>query len=109
VIEYDRIAADYSASRDLPPAALEGWREALQMYLPSPTGLPLLDLGAGTGTFTRAFVTWFSVEVIAVEPSEGMRREMLARGLPPGAACFTRRPRSCHFPSIAVGLRGSPL
>ena len=82
MIDYDRIAADFAASRHLPTAALEPWRLALSPYLPPQSTQPLLDLGAGIGTFSRAFVEWFGVEVLAVEPSEGMRREARAQGLP---------------------------
>ena len=33
----------------------------------------LLDIGAGTGLWTRAFRTWFRADVVAFEPSSGMR------------------------------------
>jgi SAM-dependent methyltransferase len=35
----------------------------------------VLDLGAGTGVFARAFASWFDAEIVAVEPSAGMRAE----------------------------------
>ena len=38
-------------------------------------GSPVLDLGAGTGQFAAAIAGWFGVEVVAVEPSEGMRAQ----------------------------------
>jgi hypothetical protein len=34
----------------------------------------VLDLGAGTGLFAAAIASWFDAEVVAVEPSAGMRR-----------------------------------
>jgi len=33
----------------------------------------LLDLGAGTGIWAVAFTRWYSIDVIAVEPSAAMR------------------------------------
>jgi SAM-dependent methyltransferase len=35
--------------------------------------MPILDLGSGTGIWSRALARWFHVRVIGVEPSEGMR------------------------------------
>jgi ubiquinone/menaquinone biosynthesis C-methylase UbiE len=74
-VDYDRIAARYDRGRALSLEGLEGWRAALAAWLPPPGGLPVLDLGAGTGLFATAIATWFGVAVVAVEPSAGMRRE----------------------------------
>ncbi|TWP49576.1 class I SAM-dependent methyltransferase [Lentzea tibetensis] len=81
MIEYDRATAEsFRAARELPLASLTAWREVLTPFLVP--GTTVLDLGAGTGLFTRAFREWFDVEVIAVEPSADMRavsgEEMLA-------------------------------
>jgi ubiquinone/menaquinone biosynthesis C-methylase UbiE len=35
--------------------------------------MTLVDIGAGTGTFARAFRDWFDLSVVAVEPSAAMR------------------------------------
>lgn len=48
---------------------------------------PLLDVGAGTGLWTRAFAAWFDAEVVALEPSSGMR-EMGDQIGPPSRACY---------------------
>jgi ubiquinone/menaquinone biosynthesis C-methylase UbiE len=69
------MAAGYDAGQALSPKGLEGWRAALADYLPPPSALPVLDLGAGTGLFATAIVGWFDAGVVAVEPSEGMRRQ----------------------------------
>jgi SAM-dependent methyltransferase len=73
-VDYDKLAADYLAGRALPAAGMERWREAIAPWLPTGAGGPVLDLGAGTGQFAAAIAGWFGVEVVAVEPSDGMRR-----------------------------------
>ncbi len=74
-VDYNRMAAVYDCGRGLPLEALEVWRAALSRYLPPETGMPVLDLGSGTGRFSNALAEWFDADVIGVEPAEGMRRE----------------------------------
>jgi ubiquinone/menaquinone biosynthesis C-methylase UbiE len=74
-VDYDQLAAVYDHDRAVPRAALEPWRTALAAYLPPTSGLPILDLGAGTGLFSVAIAHWFDAAVIALEPSEGMRTQ----------------------------------
>jgi ubiquinone/menaquinone biosynthesis C-methylase UbiE len=73
-VDYDQMAPSYELGRAMPLAALEDWRAALAAYLPAASGLPMLDLGAGTGLFATALATWFEVSVVGVEPSQEMRR-----------------------------------
>jgi SAM-dependent methyltransferase len=76
---YDVVeATSYRVAREISLEGLSSWRDAVAPYfLP---GRTVLDLGAGTGLFVRAFGTWFpEVSVVAVEPSADMRR---ASGLP---------------------------
>jgi len=56
-VDYDQMAASYDHGRALSPEGLEGWRAALAAWLPPPDGLPVLDLGAGTGLFATAIAT----------------------------------------------------
>jgi SAM-dependent methyltransferase len=76
-VDYDRMAPDYLQGRALPPAGMAPWRDEIARWLPEdPAGRsPVLDLGAGTGQFAAAIAGWFRVEVIAVEPSEGMQAQ----------------------------------
>lgn len=74
-VDYNQMAAAYDCGRSLPLEALEAWRAVLSRYLQPETGMPLLDLGSGTGRFSNALAEWFSADVIGVEPAEGMRRE----------------------------------
>jgi ubiquinone/menaquinone biosynthesis C-methylase UbiE len=85
-VDYDQLAAVYDRDRAVPPEALEPWRTALAAYLPPASGLPVLDLGAGTGLFSAAIAQWFGHDVVAVEPSEGMRRQARTRRTHPHVA-----------------------
>jgi SAM-dependent methyltransferase len=76
-VDYDQLAADYLEGRVLPPDGMAPWRDAIAPWLPA-DGVgrsPVLDLGAGTGQFAAAIAGWFGVEVVAVEPSGGMRAQ----------------------------------
>jgi ubiquinone/menaquinone biosynthesis C-methylase UbiE len=86
LVDYDQLAAVYDRDRAQPLEALEPWRRALAAYLPPASGLPVLDLGAGTGLFSAAIAQWFGAEVVAVEPSEGMRRQARTRRAHPRVA-----------------------
>ncbi len=76
-VDYDRMAADYVEGRVLPPEGMEPWRAAIAPWVPGGVAgrSPVLDLGAGTGQFAAAIAGWFGVEVVAVEPSGGMRAQ----------------------------------
>ena len=78
--DYERMAGIYDSGRALPLESLETWRDELKGYLSHP-GATMLDLGSGTGLWTDAFSEWFAVSVIAVEPSDGMRRAAAAKRL----------------------------
>src|SRR5262245_18668080 len=67
-------AAAFEATRHLSDPGLAAWREAVTRHLGPRPGTRLLDLGAGTGSWARAFTDWYqNIVVIAVEPSEAMR------------------------------------
>lgn len=85
-LDYDRAAADYGKSRALPLDAIASWRDAIARHLPSRPGLRVADVGSGAGTFANAFADWFGARVVAVEPSAGMRREAVRKGLLAGIA-----------------------
>jgi ubiquinone/menaquinone biosynthesis C-methylase UbiE len=74
-VDYDQLAAAYDQDRAVPLEALEPWRTALAAYLPPASGLPVLDLGAGTGLYAAAIAQWFDTAVLALEPSGGMRNQ----------------------------------
>jgi ubiquinone/menaquinone biosynthesis C-methylase UbiE len=80
-IDYDKEARRYRAGREVPLEQIEPWRPFLSSFL-RPGHEPLLDVGAGTGLWTRAFGAWFDAEVVALEPSSGMREVGAQIGLP---------------------------
>jgi SAM-dependent methyltransferase len=74
-VDYDRAADRYDAGRKLEEETLEAWRRAVGARV-APAGLTVLDLGAGTGIFARAWIAWGAREVLAVEPSAAMREHL---------------------------------
>jgi ubiquinone/menaquinone biosynthesis C-methylase UbiE len=74
-VDYERAAADYQRGRGMALAAILPLRAAVAPSLEHAAGAPLLDVGAGTGQFARAFAGWFGVRVVALEPAAAMRRE----------------------------------
>jgi ubiquinone/menaquinone biosynthesis C-methylase UbiE len=84
-VDYDREAEHYHAGRSVPLDDLVVWRQVIEPYIENVRG-PLLDIGAGTGIWMRALATWFSLPVIGVEPSVGMRTLAQEIGLPAGAS-----------------------
>jgi SAM-dependent methyltransferase len=78
----DDIAERYAEQRSLRDDVLQRWQAAVRPYLPHRRPLRVLDLGAGTGIFTRAWARWYESQVIALEPSSAMRTQLRAGGLP---------------------------
>ncbi|GAA4254858.1 class I SAM-dependent methyltransferase [Dactylosporangium darangshiense] len=79
-------AAAFAANRHLSDDALSGWRSAIIRYVDPHPG-HLLDLGCGTGTWSRAFAAWWpEAEIVAVEPSAAMRDRAVFSPILPGDA-----------------------
>ena len=77
------VAYAYAHGRGLTAAVLDGWMAAVEGILPPRLdGERVLDLGAGTGIFARAWSSWRGAQVIAAEPSQAMRLEMVLGGVP---------------------------
>ncbi|GGN49356.1 SAM-dependent methyltransferase [Actinoplanes campanulatus] len=74
-IAYDHTdAAAFASTRHLGDDGAGQWRAAVKRVLDPRPGMRLLDLGAGTGSWSRAFSDWFpGIDVTAVEPSPAMR------------------------------------
>lgn len=69
----EQVAAAFKESREIPREGLGEWREAIRRHLRPFAGMTVLDIGAGTGQYSSAFVDWFDIHVVAVEPSAAMR------------------------------------
>jgi len=91
-------------AREAPADALQSWREPVRRHLGPRPGMSVLDLGAGAGTFARAFADWFGVEVLAVEPSEPARTQM-----PPHPHVRVLRGRADDLPVPESGVDGAWL
>jgi ubiquinone/menaquinone biosynthesis C-methylase UbiE len=78
-IDYERMATSYEAGRDVAAEGLGAWRTAIEPFVPA--GARIADVGAGTGLFARALVSWFDdATVVGIEPSEAMRTKAEAKG-----------------------------
>jgi ubiquinone/menaquinone biosynthesis C-methylase UbiE len=73
-VDYRTAARVYERGRALPREDLDRWQEAVVRLLP-PVVNRVLDLGAGTGIFARAWSGWGARLVTACEPSAEMRAE----------------------------------
>jgi SAM-dependent methyltransferase len=92
-VDYEQadVARRYSRGRSLPESVLERWRARVVPLLPSRAGLEVLDLGAGTGIFARAWPSWLPARVVAVEPAAAMRAEIIRHGVSAGVRVVAGR------------------
>jgi ubiquinone/menaquinone biosynthesis C-methylase UbiE len=73
VIDYEgRMAANYAAGRGLSDEAASTWRAAVAPFIDEQNHSRIIDVGAGTGRFSRLFARSFQAHVIGVEPSHAM-------------------------------------
>ena len=117
-----RDAAAFEATRHVSDQGLAAWRDAVTRHLAPRPGTRLLDLGAGTGMWARAFTDRYdAVDVIAVEPADAMRAYAMRarcphpRVLAGDAAAIPPADRSVdaawlstvvhHFPDLTAAAR----
>ncbi|MGW3793503.1 class I SAM-dependent methyltransferase [Micromonospora arida] len=88
LIAYDSVdAAAFQMTRHLRDDDLATWREAIGRHFEPQSGMRLLDLGCGTGSWARAFREWWpELDVVAVEPSAAMRERAVFQPVMPGSA-----------------------
>ncbi|WP_328424823.1 methyltransferase domain-containing protein [Micromonospora sp. NBC_00389] len=88
LIAYDNVdAAAFEETRHLRDDDLATWRAAIGRHFEPCPGARLLDLGCGTGSWARAFHTWWpGIDVLAVEPSAAMRERAVFQLVAAGAA-----------------------
>ena len=102
--EQTETARRYSKGRGLPDEVLDRWQAAVTPHLPDRVGLEVLDLGAGTGIFTRAWPTWLPCDVIAVEPAAAMRTEMIEDGIPAAVRVIAGRAEQLPLKSASIDV-----
>jgi SAM-dependent methyltransferase len=66
------VATSYRASRGLPAEAVRVWVDAIRTAVAATRVRLAIDVGAGTGRFTRVLAEAVGGHVIAIEPSAGM-------------------------------------
>jgi ubiquinone/menaquinone biosynthesis C-methylase UbiE len=87
-IDYNgAMASHYPEGRALSAHSAETWRAVIRSFLPAIREPRFLDLGSGTGRFSRFLAESFGGKVIGVEPARGMRR-MAARSAKPESVVF---------------------
>ena len=80
-VDYDKQAAVYDRGRTLPPEAMAQWMAVIRRHI-GDAAQTILDLGAGTGRFSAALADTFNADVVAVEPSRGMREQAATKPHP---------------------------
>ena len=85
IVDYGKAASVYERGRALAPEDLRHWKSVIDSFVDT-RRTTVVDVGSGTGIFTRAWCSWGSHQVFACEPSPAMRREALQAGWPAGAA-----------------------
>ena len=96
LVDYSRAAAIYEKGRALTSEDLHRWRATVGGFV-DPRHAAVLDLGAGTGIFTRAWSSWGTPRVIACEPSPAMRQEAVRAGWPARALMVAGRAEQIPF------------
>jgi SAM-dependent methyltransferase len=66
------MSANFPAGRALAPETARTWLSAAAPFVESSRPRVILDLGAGTGRFSRLLAESFHSRVVAVEPARGM-------------------------------------
>jgi ubiquinone/menaquinone biosynthesis C-methylase UbiE len=84
-MDYDatEIAASYDKARALAPETLRLWQDLLSVDIDRAAISLVIDLGFGTGRFSKLLAAQFGVQVIGIDPSQKMldqARNKLAAG-----------------------------
>jgi ubiquinone/menaquinone biosynthesis C-methylase UbiE len=72
--DYDnKLHEVYHQARNLPEQTTHLWMEYLSRYVSKDSPITFLDLGSGTGRFSKVIADRFDCRVIGIEPSDKMR------------------------------------
>ena len=72
-VAYDEVGRDFDTVRDRQPEAQRVWCDRVRCYLSDPPPFAMVDVGSGTGIWSKALADCFGSRIHAVEPSDGMR------------------------------------
>lgn len=89
-VDYQKVASLYQSGRSA-VAHEDEWGLLLAPYLPGRPALRVLDLGAGTGIFSRAWPRWGATSVVALDPAMPMLAQARHTGLPSCASPVNAR------------------
>jgi SAM-dependent methyltransferase len=78
-VNYDEtsIPENYNRARDHGPAFLAQWMNVVASHVDGLDIARILDLGCGTGRFSRGLAEQFTAEVIGIDPSRKMLHEAM--------------------------------
>ncbi len=106
--DYDgQMASVYKEGRALPSSTVDAWVSRAKSHLPN-GATTVLDLGAGTGRFSRALAEALSVTVLAMEPAAGMREQAVASVASPRVHVVAGAAQALPFASESVDLIWAP-
>src|ERR1700738_3716994 len=73
-MDYDQteIATNYDRARALAPDTARLWLNLLSTYIDQSSMSRVIDLGCGTGRFSKLLAAPFGVQVIGIDPSYKM-------------------------------------
>src|SRR5690606_3562778 len=69
-VQYDEVGRDFDAVRDRRPEGRQVWLDRVAQHMPDPPPTAVVDVGSGTGIWSKAFAGRFGCTVHGVEPSE---------------------------------------
>lgn len=79
--KYDKagVSERYDKARPLPAETLELWLRAISDSIDVGRVENVVDVGCGTGRFSRGLAEWFNAEVVGVDPSTSMLSQAIAK------------------------------
>jgi ubiquinone/menaquinone biosynthesis C-methylase UbiE len=102
-VAYDEVGRDFDAVRDRRPDAQRVWCERVRQYLSDPPPFTMVDVGSGTGIWSKALADSFGSLVYAVEPSAGMRGRAALAHPHPRVEYMPGRAEALPLPDESVG------
>jgi ubiquinone/menaquinone biosynthesis C-methylase UbiE len=102
-VAYDEVGRDFDAVRDRRPEAQRVWCERVRRYLADPPPVAIVDVGSGTGIWSKALADSFGSRIHAVEPSDGMRAHAATAHSHPRVEYVAGCAETLPLPDEAVG------